>query len=100
MEKLKQHWGINSNFQFFVILIVFAINGSLAAALTKPVTGLLGIAKEETNPFLYWPISILIITVIHQFTLVVIGSLFGQKVFFLNMVKKIIQRFGRLRLFS
>ncbi len=100
MDKLKKRWGITSNFQIAVIFIVFAINGSLAVFLTEPVTEFLGISKETMNPLLYWPLRILIITIIYQITLVIIGTLFGQKDFFWNMEKKMLQRLGLGRIIN
>ena len=34
LEKLKNKWGIESNFQVIIILIVFAITGSSAAKIS------------------------------------------------------------------
>lgn len=94
MEKLKQRWGIHSNFQVAIIFIVFAINGSLALYITDPITSFLGIYRETTAPIIYWPVRILAIFVVYQITLVIIGSIFGQKKFFWNMEKKILQKLG------
>ena len=85
MDKLKERWGIESNFQVVIIFIVFAINGSLSMYLTNPVTDLIGISKETTNPWVYWPIRILVVFVVYQITLVFVVALFGQKKFFWNM---------------
>jgi len=100
MEKLKERWGIESNFQIFIIFVVFAINGSLSMYLTNPITELIGISKETTNPFLYWPIRIFVVFVVYQITLVFVGALFGQKKFFWNMEKKMLQRMGFKRFFK
>ena len=100
MEKLKQRWGIQSNFQIAIIFLVFAINGSLAVMLTDPVTNFLGVYKEVSHSLIYWPVRILAITVIYQITLVIIGSLFGQKRFFWNMEKKMLSHFGLGKLFN
>ena len=94
MDKLKERWGIESNFQVVIIFIVFAINGSLSMYLTNPVTDLIGISKETTNPWVYWPIRILVVFVVYQITLVFVGALFGQKKFFWNMEKKMLSRMG------
>ena len=94
MDKLKERWGIESNFQIVIIFIVFAINGSLSMYLTNPVTDLIGISKETTNPWVYWPIRILVVFVVYQITLVFVGALFGQKKFFWNMEKKMLSRMG------
>ncbi len=98
MDKLKERWGIESNFQIVIIFIVFAINGSLAVYLTNPITDLIGISKEATAPYIYWPIRIFVVFVVYQVTLVIVGTLFGQKKFFWNMEKKMLQRMGLGRL--
>lgn len=97
MEKLKQRWGIKSNSQVLIIFIVFALNGFLAVFLTNPVTDFLGIYKETTNPLIYWPIRIFAVTIIHQITLVMVGALFGQKDFFWNLEKKMLQKLGLIK---
>lgn len=94
MKKLKQRWGIDSNFQILIIFVVFAINGSFAVYIANPVTELIGISKETTSPFIFWPIRIFIIFIIYQITLVIVGTIFGQKKFFWNMEKKMLRRFG------
>jgi len=45
MEKLKERWGITSNIQIILILLVFAINGSFAAWVANPVTAFLVFLK-------------------------------------------------------
>ena len=97
MDKLKERWGIESNFQIVIIFIVFAINGSLSMYLTIPITELLGISRETTNPLIYGPIRILVVFIVYQITLVFVGALFGQKKFFWNMEKKMLQRMGLKR---
>ena len=100
MEKLKERWGIESNFQIVIIFIVFAINGSLSMYLANPITDLIGISKETTNPYIYWPVRILVVFIAYQITLVFVGALFGQKKFFWNMEKKMLQRMGFKRFFK
>ena len=94
MEKLKQRWGIESNFQIIVIFVVFAVTGSAAAKLAEPVTELIGLNRETTNAWLYWIIRILLIFPIYQVLLVVFGWLFGQFKFFWNFEKKMLRRLG------
>ncbi len=100
MDKLKERWGIESNFQILIIFIVFAINGSLAVYLANPLTDLIGISKESTSPYIYWPVRILVVFVVYQITLVIVGTLFGQKKFFWNMEKKMLQRMGLGKFFK
>lgn len=92
MNKLKQRWNITSNWQLAIIFIVFAITGSTAAYLTKPVTSLLGITKESLHWSIYWPLRILILFPIYQILLVIIGAVFGQFKFFWEFEKKMLYR--------
>ncbi|TRZ45326.1 DUF6787 family protein [Robertkochia solimangrovi] len=94
MNKLKQRWGITSNFQFLVILFVFAITGSCAAKLGSPVTEFIGVDRETSSGWVYWPVRIFSIFPIYQVLLVVFGWLFGQFQFFWNFEKKMLSRMG------
>jgi hypothetical protein len=95
MEKLKQRWGLTSNFQVILIIIVFSINGSFAAYIAKPVTEFIGLSADTTNPWLFWPVRIILIFIIYQITLPLVGFCFGQFKFFWNFfTKKMLLRMG------
>ena len=94
MEKLKKRWGIESNIQILLICIVFAINGSFAAWVAKPITGFLGISPENINPILYWVLRVFLIFPIYQLTLPIVGFAFGQFKFFWDFEKKMLARMG------
>ncbi len=94
MEKLKKRWGIDSNFQIVIICIVFAVTGSAAAKLAAPITEFIGLDRETTNPWIFWPFRILLIFPTYQILLVIIGWLFGQFKFFWNFEKKTLHRLG------
>lgn len=94
MEKLKQRWGIENNWSVIAIFIVFAINGSFAAWVAKPVTTFLGLSQETLSPWLFWPLRILLIFPIYQLTLPIVGWLFGQFKFFWAFEKKFLGRLG------
>lgn len=92
MNKLKQRWNITSNWQLTIIFIVFAITGSAAAYLSKPVIGILGITKESLHWAIYWPLRLLILFPVYQIMLVIIGAFFGQFKFFWEFEKKMLYR--------
>ena len=94
MKRLKEKWGITSNFQFIIILIVFSVTGSLAVWVAKPILELVGLDKLAVKPSVYWPIRIAIIFPIYQVMIVVIGALFGQFKFFWVFEKKMLVRLG------
>ena len=93
MEKLKQRWGVESNFQLTIIFIVFAITGSASAMVSKPVCLWLGITKEDFR-FLFTPIRLILIFPLYQVLLVIIGFLFGQFAFFWKFEKKLLRNIG------
>tara|TARA_X000000368_G_C22912152_1_gene659113 strand:+ start:198 stop:509 length:312 start_codon:yes stop_codon:yes gene_type:complete len=94
MNRLKEKWGIKSNFQLFIILVVFSITGSVAVLIAKPLLNLVGLEKELISPWVFWPIRIFIIFPIYQILIVIIGALFGQFQFFWNFEKKMLVRLG------
>lgn len=94
MNKLKERWGIESNFQIAIIFIVFAITGSTASYIGKPILGYLNITPQTFSTVLYWTIRILILFIMYQFLLVFFGWLFGQLTFFWNFEKKMLSRLG------
>lgn len=94
MKRLKEKWGITSNFQIIIILLVFSITGSIAVIIAKPVLNLVGLDKQSVSPWLFWPIRIFIIFPIYQVLIVIIGALFGQFQFFWAFEKKMLARLG------
>ncbi|WP_159777731.1 DUF6787 family protein [Flavobacterium sp. 9AF] len=92
MNKLKQRWNINSNWQLIIIFIVFAITGSTAAYISKPITNYLGITKDSMSIWLYWPLRLILIFPLYQVLLVLIGWIFGQFHFFWEFEKKMLYK--------
>lgn len=90
-EKLKARWGLTSNWQVFVVIFVFGATGSLSVKVAAPVLDLLGI-HDDLNPFIYWPLRILIVFPVYQVMLISIGALCGQFTFFWNFEKKMLGR--------
>jgi len=100
MEKLKQRWGLSSNFQVAIVLLVFAITGSTSAYIAKPILSYLGINKVDIHILLYVVLYILIIFPIYKIMLLTIGTLFGQHYFFKNFLIKMLSRMGLAFLFK
>ena len=94
MKRFKEKWGITSNFQLVIILLVFSVTGSVAVLVAKPVLDLVGLDKEALSPWVFWPIRIFIIFPIYQVLIVLIGAIFGQFKFFWAFEKKMLVRLG------
>ena len=95
-ERLKVKWGTSSNVQIFLIFTAFAINGSFAAWVASPLTELLGLSKQTTDGFLYWPLRILLVFPVYQITLPISGFFLGQFKFFWAFELKMLRALGRL----
>ena len=100
MEKLKARWGVESNWGIVAIFVGFAINGSLAAFVVKPILKLIGISKDELSGGLYLLLYILPVFIIYQLTLPYSGWIVGQFKFFKKFQIKMLSRFGLGKLFK
>ena len=93
MKKLKERWGVTTNWQLTVIFIVFALTGSTSAKFAGPITDMIGVTKDMGG-WIYWPVRILIIFPVYQVILVFFGWLFGEFSFFWQFVKRMFAIFG------
>ena len=91
MGNLKQRWNITSNWQLLVIFVVFAVTGSSAAYLSKPILDWVGISKETISLWIYYPLYIVLIFPVYQLLLVFFGFVFGQFTFFWAFEKKMLR---------
>ena len=91
MKKLKERWGITSNFQIIIIFIVFAITGSTSAYISGPLTEYI-IGDSNINSFFKIIIRILLLTPIYQVLLLFFGFIFFQFNFFFKFVNNPIPR--------
>jgi uncharacterized membrane protein YdbT with pleckstrin-like domain len=99
MKKLKERWGIESNFGIIMILVVFSVTGSSALKIARPFLDYIGFTRDIFTDdwyfsLLYWTVRIMIIFPIYQILLVVFGWLFGQFKFFWKFEKKMLGRLG------
>ncbi|HOZ74402.1 MAG TPA: diacylglyceryl transferase [Flavobacterium sp.] len=90
MRKLKQRWGVESNLQFAIIFIVFAITGSASAWLSKYFCEWIGLTKDDLG-FWFTPVRLILIFPIYQVLLVGIGAMFGQFKFFWAFEKRMLR---------
>ncbi len=93
IKKLKEKWGITSNFQLFIICVVFAITGSVSAIISGPVIDYL-FEGLNINKYLKFILQLVIIMPIYQVLLLFFGFIFFQYNFFLQFVKKFLSFFG------
>jgi len=86
IRRIKNKWGIENNFQFAIILIVFAVTGSVSAKLSGPTAEYFEI--DSLHAILYWPLRLLIVFPIYQILLVWFGFIFGVIVSILTLQRE------------
>jgi hypothetical protein len=94
--RFKIKYGIGTDLDAIIIILVFSLTGSLSVKLAKPVLEWCGIHKESMSPWLFWPLRILVIFPVYQFLQICIGSSLGQFRFFWEFQKKMYAPFGKL----
>jgi len=95
-NRFKLKYNIGSDWDAFIILLVFALTGSLSVKIARPVLEILGITKDDMSLWLYWPLRIIIIFPIYQILQIAIGTTLGQFRFFWAFQKKMFSPLGRL----
>ena len=93
-KKLEHKWILDYKWEMIRVFIVFAVTGSSSLFVGRPIIKLIGITKENLNPFAYWFLYIIIGLIFYQILLVSFGWLFGQFKFFWEFEKKMLKRFG------
>ena len=92
LQKLKERWGISSNFQLTVIFIVFGITGSMSVKLGQPLLDYLKVTPEKMSGLLYYTLRIAIIFPLYQILLLFFGTVFFQFRFFWEFEKKMLRK--------
>ena len=89
--KLKERWEITSNFQLFLIMLVFAVTGSLSLVIADLLMPLI-IGSLEIGSLLETIIRVIFIFPIYQLIILFIAFCFGQFKFFWKFEKKMLRR--------
>ena len=87
----KDKWEITSNFQFFLIMLVFAITGSLSLIIADLLIPII-VGSKEIVSFFKIIIRVVFIFPIYQFIILIVAFCFGQFKFFWKFEKKMLRR--------
>ncbi len=93
MEKLKNRWGLKTNKDIIAVFCAFAVNGTLSSYLGNSIMNILNLSLNNTSKWIYYPLKFILITIMWHITLPIIGWLFGQYNFFINFLKKLLNRY-------
>ena len=91
---MMRRLNIQSFYQFMVIMLIFAITGSLSLYITVELFQFIGLQAENLNPIIFWPIRIILLFIIYQVLLLLVALPFGQFQYFWKFEKKFLNRFG------
>ena len=99
IKKLKIKWGIKSNFQLFIIFIVFGITGSASVKLGEPILILFSLSPDlfsniHYGYIIYFILRLIVVFPLYQILLIFFGAIFFQFKFFWEFEKKILRRMG------
>ena len=94
MQILFKRLNIQSFNQFVLVMIVFAVTGSLSLIVTFEFMDSVGINPVNISPYLFWPIRIIFLFFVYQILLLLVAIPFGQLKYFWNFEKKILSRLG------
>ncbi len=89
--KLMKKWGIRTEFQFWVIMVIFSLAGSSTVYVRKPAFELMNIT-EATPFFLKFVAWLIVIFPAYQILLMLWGTVLGQFQFVWWFEKKMLRR--------
>jgi len=90
-RKLKTRWEVKNDFAAIMILVVFALTGSLSVKIISYIEKVIGITPDSSVWIKILSFIILVLPV-YNLLLFIIGSLLGQHQFFKNFIIKFFQR--------
>lgn len=93
IKRLKEKWQVSLG-RLILILVTFAIGGSLTGVIGRKIMEFTGIEVW----WLYYPIYIVLMTLIWPAMVILVSIPFGQFSFFTNYIKKIFSRFSPNRI--
>jgi hypothetical protein len=88
-ERLRKKWKVGG-VQLTLILLTFAIGGSLTGYVGKKILNLLAIQQD----WLWTLVYILIVTFLWPLAVIIVSVPFGQFSFFMRYIKKIGNKIG------
>jgi len=83
---LKQKWGIDSNFQFWLIFTIFGISGTSTLFVKEPIFKLFGV-DYQTSFWIKFLVYLVTITPAYFMLLLFYGTVLGQFKFFSRFIK-------------
>ena len=87
IEKLKSKWGVSAG-RLILILVTFAVGGSLTGYLGKIIMDFTGIKSAV----FYIPVYIIVVTIVWPCMVLLVSLVTGQFLFFRKYLKRMFDR--------
>ena len=94
MNKIRNLFKVETNFQLLKVNIVFAVTGTMSVYFAGIIINFLGLDPYIIGDFFYWVLRIILLIPVYQVLLIVIGSIFGEFKYFWRIEKKMLGRLG------
>ncbi len=94
MNKIRDIFKVETNFQLLKVNVVFAITGTLSVYFAGIVIDFLGLDPYVLGSFFYWSLRIILLLPVYQFLLIIIGSIYGEFEYFWKIERKMLGRLG------
>ena len=94
MQKIRNFFKVESNFQLLIVNVVFAVTGTISVILAGFILDFIGLDINALSSSLYWTLRVLILMPIYQILLIIIGAIFGEFTYFWRIEKKMLNRLG------
>ena len=94
MHKLRSFFKVNSNYQLFMVNLVFAVTGTTALYSADIILANISFIENSSSKAFYWSMRIILVLPIYQVLLILIATVFGEFKYFWNIEKKMLRRFG------
>ena len=80
MEKVRTFFKVQTNYQLFMVNLVFALTGTSSLVCADYILKILYVNPDTFGIVSYWTIRIILILPIYQVLLIFVGAIFGPAI--------------------
>ena len=96
MEKVRIFFKVQTNYQLFMVNLVFALTGTSSLVCADYILKILYVNPDTFGIASYWIIRIILILPIYQVLLIFVGAIFGEFSYFWEMEKKTLKKLNSI----
>ncbi len=96
MEKVRIFFKVQTNYQLFMVNLVFALTGTSSLVCADYILKILYVNPDTFGIASYWTIRIILILPIYQVLLIFVGAIFGEFSYFWEMEKKTLKKLNSI----